>query len=209
VIGVSGDIRDVRLDEPAPPLLFVPHVQTPVPAMTVIIRARGDAAALVPGVRDVLRDLAPALPTPDMTVLADSHADATARPRLVAGALTAMAATGLVLASSGISSVLAFAVVQRRREMSIRLAVGSTPVQVTRLVLADGLRLAVIGIAMGMAAALLFGELMTGALYGVAPTDPVILTTVAAVLLAAAFAASYLPARAASRIDPVHALRSE
>lgn len=209
VIGVSGDIRDVRLDEPAPPLLFVPHVQTPVPAMTVMIRTRSDAAALVPGVRDVLRELAPALPTPEMTALADSHADATSRPRLVAGALTAMAATGLVLATSGIYAVLAFAVVQRRREMSIRLAVGSTPVQVTRLVLVDGLRLAVLGIATGIAASLVFGELITGTLYGVAPTDPAILATVAAVLLAAACAASYLPARAASRIDPVQALRSE
>lgn len=211
VIGVAGDIRDVRLDESAPPLLFVPHVQTPVPAMTVMIKARRDvaAAALVPGVRDMLRELAPALPTPEMTVLADSHAEATARPRLVAGALAAMAATGLVLATSGIYAVLAFAVVQRRREMSIRLAVGSTPVQVTRLVLVDGLRLAALGIAMGLAAALVFGQLMTGALYGVAPTDPAILATVAAVLLAAAFAASYLPARAASRIDPGQALRGE
>lgn len=209
VIGVTGDIRDVQLDAAPPPLLFVPHVQTPVPAMTLLVKTRGDAAALVPAVRDLLRELAPGMPVPDTSPVASGHADATARPRLIAGTLAAMAVTGLVLAASGIYALLAFAVAQRRRELAIRLAVGSTPQQVTRLVLADGLRLTLVGIVLGMGAALSVGELVTGALYGVAPTDPVILTMVAAVLLGAALAASYVPARAASRVDPVRALRSE
>lgn len=209
VIGVTGDIRDVQLDAAPPPLLFVPHVQTPVPSMTMLVKTRADAAALVPAVRGLLRELAPGMPAPDISPLAGGHADATARPRLIAGALAAMAVTGLVLAASGIYALLAFAVVQRRRELSIRLAVGSTPQQVTRLVLADGLRLTLVGIVLGMGAALSMSELVSGALYGVAPTDPVILALVAGVLLGAALAASYVPARAASRVDPVRALRSE
>lgn len=209
VIGVAGDIRDVQLDAAPAPLLFVPHAQTPVPAMTLMIKARGDAAALAPGVRAVLGELAPGLPVHDMTPVTTSHAEATARPRLIAGALIAMATTGVVLAASGIYALLAFAVVQRRRELSIRLAVGSTPGQVTRLVLADGLRLALMGVVLGVGAALSVGELVTGALYGVAPTDPVILMVVACILVGTALAASYVPARAASRVDPVRALRSE
>lgn len=209
VIGVTGDIRDVQLDAAPPPLLFVPHVQTPVPSMTLLVRTRGDAVALIPAVRDLLRELAPGMPVPDMAPVASGHADATARPRLIAATLAAMAMTGLVLAASGIYALLAFAVVQRRRELAIRLAVGSTPRQVTRLVLADGLRLTLAGIVLGMGAALSVGDLVTGSLYGVVPTDPVILTAVAVVLLAAALAASYVPARAASRVDPVRALRSE
>jgi predicted permease len=209
VIGVVGDIRDVQLEAEPLPLLFVPHAQTPVPGMTLVVKARGDAAALEPMVRALLREIAPGLPVPDMSTLATSHAEATARPRLIAGALAAMAATGLVLAASGLYALLAFAVVQRRRELSIRLAVGSTPGQVTRLVLADGLRLTLLGIVLGVATALSLGEWVAGALHEVAPTDPVLLTIAAGVLLGASLAASYHPARAAAQVDPAGALRAE
>lgn len=209
VIGVAGDIRDVRVDQAAQPMLFVPHVQVPLPGMTLLVKSRGDAAALPSMIRAQFTAIAPDRPAPDVHPVTDSRSDAMARPRLVAAAISAMAVTGVVLATSGIYALLAFSVLQRRREIAIRLAVGSAPGQVARLVLADGLRLTLTGLVLGTAAALGLGRFIGSALYGVAPADPLILAVIAVTLLAAAALASYLPARSAARVDPALALRSE
>ena len=209
VIGVVGDIRDVQLDAPIQPMLFVPHAQAPVPAVTLLVKSRAGLDVVRAEVENAWRELVPHLPAPDVAALSDSRSAVGTRSRLVAAALTAMAVIGVVLATSGVYALLAFAVVQRRRELAVRLAVGSTPTQVTTLVMADGLRLTLAGIVAGLAGAMLLGDVAGDVLYGVQATDPVILAAVVALLLTSATAASYLPARAASRTDPVRALRSE
>lgn len=209
VIGVVDDIRDVRLDAPAEPLLFVPHAQTPVPTVTMLVKSRTSTDAVTPVVRDAWQALVPHLPVPEVTALASSRSAVTTRPRLAAAALSGMALIGVVLATSGIYALLAFSVAMRRRELAVRMAVGSSPAGVTRLVVADGLRLALAGIAIGATLSVVIGDAIRDAFYGVSATDPGVLTVVAAFLLMSALAASYLPARAAARTDPAEVLRSE
>jgi putative ABC transport system permease protein len=136
--------------------------------------------------------------------------DATAaRPRLNTLLVGSFALLALALGVVGVAGVVAYTVVRRTPEMAVRMALGATPRQVVHTVTADGLRICLLGLAAGLAGAYALGRVMAGLLYQVRPDDPAILCGVAAVLLAAALAASWLPARRIGRIDPVASLRQE
>ncbi len=206
VVGVVGDIRDVQLDAAPTPMLFVPHAQVDVPAMTLIVRTPAGLTGVAPAVRAILRELDPALPAPAVFAIGASRAEGAAGPRLNLSLLGAFALVALVLAVTGVYAMLAFTVSEQRREIAVRLALGASGPRIARLVLRTGLGLAVLGVGVGSAAALLVTRVLSSLLYGVEPTDPLTFGAAAAILLAVAALACYLPARQASRLEPMAVL---
>lgn len=203
VIGVTGDIRDVRLEAEPPPMLFVPHAQVDLPAMTVVVRAPLDIATLAPALRTIVRDLDPTLPPPPVHTIDASRAGASAGPRFNVALFGAFAGIALALAVSGVYAMIAFGVAERRREIAVRLALGASAHGITASVLRGGLALAAMGVAAGTVVALATSRLLTSLLYGVESTDPLTFAAAGAALIAAAALACYLPARQAGCLDPV------
>ncbi len=206
VIGVSGDIRDVRLDADPPPILFLPHAQVPLPAMTLVVSAP-EGASVAAALRDVLRTLDPALPAPSIDAISVSHAAGAAGPRFNRVLFGVFAAIAVVLAVTGVYAMLAFTVSERRREIAVRLALGASGPGVARLVLRNGLGLAVTGVIAGTVTAFGATRVLAGMLYEVDATDPMTFAAAAVGLTAVAALACYLPARQASRLDAVAILR--
>ena len=207
VIGVTGDIRDVRLEVEPGPMLFVPHAQVDLPAMTVVVRTSLDAAGIAQALRAVVRDLDADLPAPPVQRISANLVGASAGPRFNLALLAAFAGIALALAVSGVYAMLRFGVAERRKEIAVRLALGASADGITALILRSGLRLALAGIAVGTAAALAMTRVLTSLLYGVEATDPATFAAAAVLLLAAAAAACYVPARQAARLDPLAILR--
>jgi predicted permease len=207
VIGVSGDFQDEQLDAIAGPMLFVPHGQVDLPAMTVLLQTPLEVAAIAPALRAAVRSMDPALPAPDLHQVDDSRSAAAAGPRFNTALLGAFAAIAFVLAVTGVYAMLAFAAVERRRELAIRLALGASAPEIVRLLVAGGLALAGIGTVAGLALAAGMTGIMQSLLYEVAPTDPWTFGFASFAVLAAAAVACYLPARRAGRLDPLTVLR--
>ncbi len=209
VVGVVRDARYVSLGEDPLPMLYQAFEQSYEPDMTLHVRTSGDPAALAAAVRREAAALDPALPLPAPRTMKDQLRRALLPAQLGAGVLGGMGTLALVLAAVGIYGVVSFAARQRTREMGIRAALGAPRLAVVKLVMGANLRVVGVGLAIGTVLALLTGQLVSGMLYGVAPADPALLIGAPAVLLSVALLASYLPARRASRVDPVVALRSE
>jgi predicted permease len=207
VIGVTGDFQDVRLGAEPMPMLLVPHAQVDVPAMTVVIRTPLDIARLAPSLRETLAELDAALPPPAVQAVGASRTEAAAGPRFNLWLLGAFAGIALLLAVTGVYAMLAFSIIERRREIAVRLALGASRREIVRLLVGGGLALAAAGVAIGTVAALGLTQLISTLLYDVQPTDPWTFAAAAAVLLVSAGAASYLPARRAGRLDPLAVLR--
>jgi predicted permease len=209
IVGVVGDARRRRLDQPPPPMAWIPVSELPVPYQTVFVRTRTDAAGAVAAVRRELARLDPnlGLGTPrEMTQIVSGAADAS---RFRARLISLFAAAGLVLSAIGLYGVVAASVLRRRRELGIRLALGATRGGVARLVVREGILVAIMGLAAGLLGALAAGRLLSGLLFGVAASDPATFAASAIFLLAVALLASALPALRAARLDPVDVLRSE
>ena len=164
---------------------------------------------VVPALRQEVRGLDADLPLVDIKTMSDRFGDATWRTRVSAWLLGVFAILALVLAAIGIYGVLSQGVEQRSREIGVRMAVGASRADILRLILGRALIFAVAGIALGIALALPAMRALTALLYQVDPGDPIVLATLAVMLLAVAFLASYLPARRATRVDPLTALRAE
>ena len=207
VVGVVGDVRDVRLDADPPPMLYVPHTQVDLPAMTVIARTSLPASALAPALREAVRRLDPGLPPPEVHEVSGSRTDAAASERFNLLVVAAFATLALILAVTGVYGALAFTVAERRREIAVRLALGATPSGVVRLILATGIGAAAMGIAVGLAGAVVGVRLLESLLYGIAPRDPLSFAAAGTVLLVTAGAACYIPARRAAAVDPAVVLR--
>ena len=207
VVGVTGDIRDVQLEAAPAPMMFLPHAQLDLPAMTILLRSSADLAHLAPQLRAVVRDMDATMPPPAIERVSESHAALAAGPRFNLSLLATFAAIALVLAVTGVYAVLAFTVAERRREIAVRMALGASRSTVAQLVLRNGLGLSALGILAGTITALWGTRVLSGLLYDVAPTDPLTFAAAALVILAVAAVASYLPARQASRIDAIELLR--
>jgi ABC-type antimicrobial peptide transport system permease subunit len=160
-------------------------------------------------VRAAVRDLDPGLPLEAPQTLGELRAHSVAEPRFRTVFLGLFAALGLILAAVGLYGVVSDRVGRREREIGIRMALGAERGQVLKLVLRDGLRLSLWGGALGLLASLALGRVVAAFLFGVSPADPLTLTVVSSLLLAVSLLAAYLPARRASRLDPVAAIRSE
>lgn len=177
--------------------------------MTVILRTRGEAGAMLADVRRAVREI-----NPDLAIVAlrtmDQVLEASAEQRrLPAATLTAIGLLGLLLSAVGLYGVIAYVVHSRARELGIRLALGAQPAAVRRLVLAQGFRIVGLGLAIGFAATLALAGVMRSLIPGFRMLDPLTGAAVFAVLLGAGFAALYFPARWASTLDPAHTLRAE
>ena len=209
IVGVVADVRSTGLNTAPEPDYFLPALQRPETFTNILVRTNVGAAAMTPVVRDALRAVAPDLPLLEPQALSTRIDETIADRRLALVLLAAFAALALVIASLGVYSVMAHLVAFRTNEIGIRMALGASPGEVLRMVLGHGRRLTLLGVALGIAGAYVVSRMIQQALFEVDPTDPRIYLGVSAVLLLVAEFASWLPARRATRIDPLIAMRSE
>jgi predicted permease len=209
IVGVVADVRSTGLNTPPEPDYFLPALQRPETFTNILVRTNMSASAMTPAVRDALRSVAPDLPLLEPQALTTRIAETIADRKLALMLLGSFAALALVLASLGVYSVMAHLVAFRTSEIGIRMALGASPGMVLRMVLGHGRRLTLLGIALGMAGAYVVSRLIQQALFEVNPADPLVYATVSGMLLLVAECASFLPARRATRIDPVIAMRNE
>jgi predicted permease len=209
IVGVVGDVRSTGLNNPPRPDYFLPALQRPEAFTNILVRTNLGATATAALVRDALRQVDPDLPLLQPQMLSERIAQQLADRRLALLLLGAFAVLALVLASLGVYSVMAHLVAFRTSEIGIRMALGATPSTVMRMVLGHGRRLTLLGIGLGLVGAYFVSRLMQQTLFEVNPADPIIYLAVAGMLLLIAECASWFPARRATRIDPVIALRGE
>jgi predicted permease len=210
VAGVVADVRHTSLEEKASGEFYLDiHQNGGAAAVELVVRSSRLPAALVPEVQAVLKKFDPTLPNGEFTTLQQIVDDAVAPRRLIADLLTAFSSLALALACIGLYGVISYSVSQRTREMGIRLAIGAQRGDVLRLVVGEGFRLAVIGVALGLIGALLATRLMESMLFGVSAKDPFVFALTAMVLLAVAVTACFIPGRRAAKVDPMTALRCE
>jgi len=210
VAGVVGDVRHGTLEEQPGAEMYLNFRQIDDwNAIEVVVRASRPAESLVPDVRAALKAYDPTLPNSEFTTLEQIVDRAVAPRRLITNLLGAFSSLALLLASLGLYGVIAYSVGQRTRELGIRLAIGAQRGDVLRLVLCEGLTTAGVGVVLGLIGALLTTRLLQGMLFGVSATNPLIFAVNALILMAVALAACLIPARRASRIDPMEALRHE
>ena len=209
IVGVVGDVRSLELRTEPAPEVYTSCLQDPFAGMSYVVRSRMGWESLVPAVRDVVRQTDPAQPMADVKGLETIVSDAAAQPRFNSLLVGVFAGLALLLAASGIYGVMSYAVTQRTHEIGVRMALGARGRDVLRLVVGQGLRFIVVGLALGLVFALALTRLMRTLLYGVGPTDLATFAGCAALLALVALLASYVPARRALRVDPLIALRYE
>jgi putative ABC transport system permease protein len=209
IIGVVGDVRQMGLDTPAEPTVYWPHPELVISEMTIVVRTTNDPLTLVSAVRSELQQMDPEQPMAAISTMDQLLAGSLSRSRFTMLVLGVFAAVALVLACVGIYGVIAYSVTQRTQEFGIRMALGANRHDVFRLVLGQGTRLMLLGIGLGIVAALIVTRLLATLLFGISATDPLTFTTVALLLALVALAACYIPARRATRVDPIVALRYE
>ncbi len=209
VVGVVGNIRNDGIDTDGVPHLYFSIYQVSGKTMGLEVRTAGDPASLGESLRREVQAVDPRLPVFGISTMEDMVSASLAPHRFPAQLMGGFAALALVLSGVGIYGVLAYFVGQRTREIGLRMALGAAAGRVTRMVLWQGLRPIAVGMAIGVAGSLAFGNLLAGLLYGVSAGDPWVMMGAAGTLLAAALLACYIPARRATRIDPMVALRCE
>jgi predicted permease len=209
IVGVVADVRSSGLNTPPEADYFLPALQRPEAFTNILVRTTLSPTAMTSTVREALRSIDADLPLLEPQALSTRIAATIADRRLALALLAGFAALALVLASLGVYSVMAHLVAYRTNEIGIRMALGASPRVVMGMVLAHGRRLTLTGVAIGIAGGYVVSRLMQQSLFEVDPGDPVIYLVVAAVLLLVAECAAWLPARRATRIDPVIALRGE
>jgi predicted permease len=208
VVGVVGDVRYGTLDSLPVPDVYISYYQSPRPRMMMFVRTAGDPLTAIAAARREVAAIAPGVPLYDVRPMRDRVADAMAYARFSALLLAAFAAVALALAALGTYGVISFGVSQRTREIGIRVALGATKGSVLRLVVGQGVWLTVVGGALGLAGALVATRVLRSLLYGVAPSDPLTLVSIVALLATAVLVASWIPARRAAGVHPMEALRS-
>ncbi|HEX5436951.1 MAG TPA: ABC transporter permease [Gemmatimonadaceae bacterium] len=213
VVGVAATVRN-RADDTLPtPKIYLPYTVNPWTHMALIVRATGDPTRLIPALKHAVLAVEPAIPMmgwgAGFGTMDDLAARGLSAQRFNTALLAAFALSALLLAAIGIYGLMAYAVTQRTAEIGIRMALGATRRDVLRLVVREGMRLAGAGIILGLAGSVVATRLLASLLYGVSATDPLTLASVAVLLTAVALAACWLPARRASGVDPLIALRAE
>jgi putative ABC transport system permease protein len=209
VVGVVGHVRHYGLDGSSGGQIYMSHRQYPWRWMRLVVRADGDAGGLAAALRATVRGLDRDVPVYDVTTMDAWMAERAATRKFSTLLAGVFAGAAVALAAIGLFGLISYGVEQRRPELAIRLALGAPPRSVGALVLRQGLRLAVLGAFLGLLGALVGGQLAARLLFQVAPADPQVLGGVAALLVAVALVASWLPARRATRVDPISALRGD
>ena len=209
IVGVVGDIRDWAWSEPKSGQLYLLQTQNPSRLMSLMVRSRVDRAQLTGAVRRAVESVDPDQPITDVKTMEDYLAVAFSQRRLNMSLLAFFAIVAALLAAIGIYGVMGYAVTQRSHEIGIRMALGAEPRDVLRMIVGDGMKLALLGLAIGLTASLLLMKYLESQLYGVKARDPLTFIGVAAGLALVALAACYFPARRATKVDPLVALRYE
>jgi predicted permease len=210
VVGVVSHVKHSDLSgDTVKGKYYFPMFQMPAPFTTFLVRSQSDPAALGGAIREAVRGVDPALAVANIRTLPDMVARSLSPRRFVVTLLEIFAGMALVMAVLGLYGVISYSVAQRTQEIGIRMALGAQPGEVLSLVIGQGMRLTGIGAAIGLAAALAFSRALQSQLFQVSAFDPLTFTITALILIAAALVASYIPARRATRVDPMHALRHE
>jgi len=209
IIGVGGDVRAMGLDISAEPSVYWPYPELVMSGMTILVRTSNDPLTVVSGIHTELQQLDREQPMASIATMDQLLADSLSRAHFTMLLLGLFATFALVLAAVGLYGLIAYSVTQRIQELGIRIALGAQRRDVFRLVLGQGTRLTLIGLALGVVAALGITRLMTSLLFGTSPTDPLTFAGVAGLLVCVALLACFIPARRATRIDPLVALRYE
>jgi putative ABC transport system permease protein len=211
VVGVTGDVRHVGLAVPPRPEIFVNSMQSLLPWswLVLAVRAHGDPAPLAESVKAALHEVNANVPIERANTLDDVVSRSIVGPRIYTFLLSTFAALAVVLAAIGLYGLISYTVSQRTHELGVRVALGAARSEIVRLVLGQGLRLATVGAVVGLAGAFATTRLVASLVKNVEPNDPATFLVVTIVLLTAALLAAYLPARRASRVDPMVALRAE
>jgi predicted permease len=207
IVGVVGDVRYRGLDEEPQPTVYTPFAQTPFMWLYVMVRSPGNVESMVRTLRAAVPSVHPSLTAGNVKPMTDVIAQSVAEPRFNMSLVSAFAALALLLASIGIYGVIAYSVAQRTHEIGVRMALGAARPDVLRLVLFEGIAIALAGVALGLAGALGLTRVMAGLLVGVSPRDPLTFGAGALTLLTVAVVASYVPAMRAARVEPMAALR--
>ena len=209
IIGIVGDVRYDSLTDKAEPTVYFPPPELTYAFMTLVIRTSGDPASLAPSVRSVLREIDSNQPVSDVRTMEQVMGTTLGRARFSTLLLGLFAGLAMLLAAVGIFGVMNYAVNLRTREIGIMMALGAQQGQILTLILRQGLVLTLIGITLGVAGALALTRVMSGMLFGVEATDPLVFVLIVVLLTVVSVIACYLPARKATRVDPVIALRNE
>jgi putative ABC transport system permease protein len=209
IVGVVRDTRRQGLDAPIRIESFMTHSQYTARSMSIVVRAPGDHPALAAAVRDSIWSLDKDLPVPEISTVDRLLSESMSQRRLSLVLLATFAGVALILAAIGIYGVISYSVHQRSHEMGIRLAMGAQSVDLIKLVLKRGVMLAAIGVGLGLGGAVILTRLMSSLLFGVSATDPWTFAVIALLLAGVALLATYIPARRATKVDPMIALRYE
>jgi hypothetical protein len=209
IVGVVGNIRRASLTDDPRADLYFPFERVMPPTTTLFLRASGDPTSTLPSVRAAIRQIEPQAVLDETRTLAAIAEDSAAVTRLATRLLGGFAVLALLLAAVGVYGVMAYRVRRRTRELGTRLALGATPGGIVWLVLGQSGRVVAVGLAVGAVAAVAFGRTLSSVLFNVAPWDPGVLASTAALLAAVSLVASYLPARRASRVNPATVLTAE
>jgi predicted permease len=209
IVGVVGDTKYNSLREAAPPTMYFPIGQRQWPSMAVEVRTASDPAAFITAVRDAVRGLDPNLPLTNMTTQADAIEGRVAQERLFAQAYLVFGLLALALASIGLFGVMSYSISRRTNEIGVRMALGARRADVIAMVMRESMIMVAAGIVIGLGGTVVAGRLVASLLFGLSPTDPPTIAGAMAVMVAVSAIAGYLPARRASRLDPMAALRCE
>jgi putative ABC transport system permease protein len=209
IVGVVGDVRDATLNKSPGPMMYVPFAQAPFWGVCLVIRTSSSASAAARAIRLKVHEVDRDLPVADIQWMSEAVDASLGQARLRTWLLGLFGAMALTLAAAGIFGVISYSVSRRTHEFGIRMALGASEGEILRLVLKEALRLALAGVAAGIPVALVLTRLISSLLFGVRPTDPETLMVLPLLLTGAALLAAYLPARRATRVDPMAALRHE
>ena len=213
VVGVVGDIRNLRLEAPVAPQIYFPYVQQPELARTVgmkiLVRTRTEPASLIGAIRQQVYSLDKDQPLSNVRTMEQIISESVGDRRLATQMIGGFALVALFLAAVGIYGVMSYAVAQRTHELGIRMAIGAQQWDVLKLVLRQGMLLTFVGIAIGLAGSLAIGRIIASLLFGVTTTDMLTFVAVSLVATATALLACLIPARRATKVDPMKALRCE
>ena len=209
IVGVVPNVKNRKLDENAWPYIYRPYSQWVRRNTMLVVRTSVDPSTIVGSVRQEVTKLDPELPLANVSTIQNAIARSLVTTRLTNWLLAGFAATALLLALTGIYGVMSLNVANRRNEFGIRLALGAQRSNIATMILGQGLRLAVLGIALGLTGAIALTRLMKGLLFGISPSDPLTFLSIALLLAVVALLACWIPARRATKVDPLTALRYE